>query len=485
MSSPSLTIRNPKRLSATSPPRRPLQEKADLNDRNTAAPTIRVVADAGPDAYSKSPFPSEPAHFLPPRKSFRFHSGTTVSDENAHTIFSTAKATVDYGLYPPLLQTTHSFPGKRFSSGTTVSSDGETIANFRSSISPSLSSRFSQTTSTTPSTPTLSGLSFNDEDKLSTKLPALPEDHGRASTSTIRLVDSAKLLPLSEKFSDASLSSSASSGTVVSVRLRPRRSTGDLPSSPPNFEVLGQSSSPCGSSSSNLPTAFEPQSPTPNWIRTGNSIVSPSTDSIAFSDASYISVIPPLRARSASSPPSTSHASISTDNDVLTDLQYPQIRSASASRSWATSSESPEDASRMSEAGRLSLWSSRLSTIASESEPPSEIFSSALPSPRLRRDRRSIAEASDTTRGLSSPSDSSIPIPAPLFSGALPRPAVLSEGRDSDEGNDTLGELNTPQVRPKRSGYLAKLRSLSRPSSSESMKSQISFHGDLSWVRYV
>jgi hypothetical protein len=133
---------------------------------------------------------------------------------------------------------------------------------------------------------------------------------------------------------------------------------------------------------------------------------------------------------------------------------------------------------------RVSPWSTRLSTIASESEPGSENVSLALPSPRLRREHRSIASVSDIN-GFSSPSDSSIAVPAPLFSSQRLDPAVLPPVRDSEEGDDTLGELSAPQVRPKRSGYLAKLKAISRPGSSESMKSQISFQGDLSWVRYV
>jgi hypothetical protein len=145
-------------------------------------------------------------------------------------------------------------------------------------------------------------------------------------------------------------------------------------------------------------------------------------------------------------------------------------------------------------ANRLSIWSSRLSTIPSESEPGSHSNASSGPpsdqaqrSPRLRRVIGNIA--SDASP--SEPSDSSLPMrPAPLFSGAAgaaPRelpPVPPVPARDSEEGKDTVGELQAPVLRPQRSGYLARVqRALSRPSSSESLKSQMSFQGDLSWVR--
>jgi len=56
--------------------------------------------------------------------------------------------------------------------------------------------------------------------------------------------------------------------------------------------------------------------------------------------------------------------------------------------------------------------------------------------------------------------------------------------RDSEEGEDTVGELQAPVLRPQRSGYLSRVqRALSRPGSSESLQSQMSFQGELSWVR--
>src|SRR6201994_1285799 len=238
MASPSPTLRNPKRTSTTSPPRRPLQERSDsdTNERTPAAPPIRVVADSGPDVYSRSPFPTEPAHFLPPTQSSRYYRGTSISDENVPAIVATTKSAVDEGLYPPSSKR-QSLPGNRISTGTNVSSDEDTLANFRHSISPSLSSRFSQTTSS-PSTPTLTGLSINDEEKLSLKLPALPENLGRESTSTIRLVEPSKseaLIPLRSNLSNTSLISSTSSSSIISAKAH--RSTTSLPSSP-NFHVL-------------------------------------------------------------------------------------------------------------------------------------------------------------------------------------------------------------------------------------------------------
>jgi hypothetical protein len=128
---------------------------------------------------------------------------------------------------------------------------------------------------------------------------------------------------------------------------------------------------------------------------------------------------------------------------------------------------------------RPSQWSSRLSTIPSESDRLSGDLSRAQSPQRLRRVIGSIVSSSEGTAPLSS--QESITIPQPLFFGNRQLPTT--RGRDSEEGEDTLGELQSPPLRAQRSGYLARIAGLSRPTSSESMKSQISFAGDLSWAK--
>jgi len=218
-----------------------------------------------------------------------------------------------------------------------------------------------------------------------------------------------------------------------------------------------------------------------------------STDSAVRSDVSSTSVVQVTRPRSASSPPSTSHANLEGAGASSTlVVQYPVVRKQTVSGSWATvSTTQPVTQPRMSDSDpRFEIWSSRLSTIPSESEPRSQSVSSSQgsisptsagpASPRLRRVIGSIVSSmSDQEYGASA---SSIPIPPPLFSPQrrLPSPPM----HDGDEGEDTLGELQSPQLQPKRSGYLSKIRGLSRPSSSESIKSQMSFQGEnLAWVK--
>src|ERR1700759_3333059 len=148
MATPTPPLRNPKRTTAAvSPPRRPLQERSDsdTNERSShaVAPTIRVVTDSSVDVYSRSPFPTAPSQFLPPTQVFRYYNDIPVSDENDTALIPTSKPSYDVGLYPPpsLLR---SLPGNRISTGTHVSSDEDTLAHYRNSISPSLLSSYSQ-----------------------------------------------------------------------------------------------------------------------------------------------------------------------------------------------------------------------------------------------------------------------------------------------------------------------------------------------------
>jgi hypothetical protein len=511
------SLSNSKRSSAaTSPARRPLQERSesDTNERiPIAAPTIRVVADNGPSAYSKSPFPTDPAHFLPPRPADCAVFERAVSDENAPSISAAAPvSSPPLELLPPPLEPRFALgirPGSRVSTstaGTSASrvSDADTLP-VNASLSPSLSSRFSITT-TSPSTPTLTSLTVNDEDyfvstaKLS---PALVDpSSNNASQSTIRLIVPSNYpsslsanLALSSHPTSASRacdtpSASFTSSSALIARKDRRRSSPleslDYPASLQSGTAWDRPN--LGSTSSeNL------QSPPAKSKQAQPWTVVTSTDSLD-SDASY----PPIllqRQRSASSPPSTSHAS-SRGTIESAHVQFPQVRSASATGSWAAVSAQPVPQARMNDsANRLSIWSSRLSTIPSESEPGSRSNHSSGPpsdqaqrSPRLRRVIGSIA--SEATASRSDPSDSSLPMrPPPLFSGAAvaPRdlpPVPLMPARDSEEGEDTVGELQAPVLRPQRSGYLARFqRALSRPGSSESLQSQMSFQGELSWVR--
>jgi hypothetical protein len=491
-----------KRPSTRSPPRRPpLAERSntDTNQRkrNSDAPSIRIVADDGPDSYSKTPFPTELAHFLPPkataskRSSYSSFQDETVSDENTPTNPQRNSATVD-ALLPIPVYPRH-FPGQQESIDNSLSSDADTLANYASSLSPTLSSRYSQT-NTTPSTPTLSQ---DDSSFVKPHLP-LPVHHpARSSHSTIRLVVpslSENVHLTDRKQSYASISSSAYSDDghieiaqhqqrgLLALQNKEKASWTNEASNedgPPDSQIEPLESA----SEQTTPLALRPVHP-------------PSTDSIAYTDASESSVVKIIRQRSESSPPPTSHASSSlVDVSVIEPdvVQYPVVRKQSASGTWATVSQ-PEpvyqaqppmqdSSNRMSHLSQVSQWSSRLSTIPSESDqgsiPLETATVAAIRSPKLRRVRGVSHFEAATERAL--PTPNVIAVPQPLFSRArvLPPPP----GRDSEEGEDTLGELPAARLAPKRSGYLAKIKAISRPGSSDSLHSQLSFSGELDWVK--
>ncbi|KAF2672289.1 hypothetical protein BT63DRAFT_438114 [Microthyrium microscopicum] len=483
--------------------RKPLGEKSqsDTNGRlstQSTAPSIRVVADNGPDAYTKSPFPTQPAHLLPPVASnyvpriVRYYQDQVVSSERQRTNASSPKPSSSEALLP-LPENALRPSGNRASTDTNVSSDAETLTsstNYESSSqSPSLSSRFSQTI-TTPSTPTL------PDELAASKLPELPQptiNLHRNNRSTIRLVipSGSSDVPSWSESKSESTTSSLDSLQTITTKILPR------PASPPaesEIHVSSPASSHRGGVDTDETDAQPQQSPSTKSKHAPPAPGTSSSDSIPYSEPSSSSVVKVILPQLTSNPPpSTSHAAPQSASS--SDIKYPVVRRQTASGSWATVSTQQDSEPRMNEDdrmnddARLSIWSSRLSTIPSESEPPSQPISPgpASPryfgSPRLRRVLGSIA-SSDSGTGFShsSLSATSIPYPAPLFSPQqrrLPTPP----GRESEEREDTLGDLLSPPLQPKRSGYFAKHRGLSRPGSSDSINSQISFQGELSWVK--
>jgi hypothetical protein len=477
------------KLSPSSPKRRPLHQRSD-SEAN--APSIRIVADDSPSVYTKSPFPSHPSQILQPRYA-PFGQGLRVSDENTPTNNASAKNTKREALVPGPLQ-----PRKlnRASTSTTTSDPDTSFENgapFSSS-----SSRFSAGTSP-PSSPI-----EEDFHRVDPKLTPVREElvPGPATIRpTIRAVlpsSANDLASVANKQSETSLASSASSDIPLGQSDGARRRSS---ASSNNYVVFPHSSS------SSLPAdkrtsqdASSPPRPIPNYS---------SVDSIAFSDASYSSNAE--RPRSASHPANPSHAGLREAYKSGARVQFPAIRAPSATGSFAEVSRSGEKLKptpRMNDGSyRPPPWSSRLSTIASES---TERTSQSLSSggqyfPRRRRTIGSVTSDGQATASeeqdsifeegsgvlTGSESNVSIPYPPALFSSSRPLPPIPGDdgqGRDSEEGDDTVGELQSPQVlRPQRSGFLSRFTSRSRPGSSDSTQShasQISFIGDLSWAKY-
>ncbi|KAF2397041.1 hypothetical protein EJ06DRAFT_559171 [Trichodelitschia bisporula] len=430
--------RSPRR-SPASPKRNVLHQRSD-SEKNASTPTIRIVADPG--AYSKSPFPSHPSQILTPYAD----RGRPVSDENSPA--NPPPKTVDRKTLVPEPLASHRH---RASAASALSDDSTLIGS---------------------TSPYLDQFADDGDERARASLPPLPEDPSLESKGdsleekaaapsrpTIRAVTPSNEPPLATKQSQVSLSSSTSTETITSKK----RSA--------NYVIFPSSSPP-------------PTTPSVRGFGSGRRrssgtgrvpALKESFESLAYSDASYTSAADRPRSSSQPAPRPDSR------------LQYPIVRPPSASGSWAeVSRPSTATAPRMTDVPfRVQQWSSRLSTIASESDRNSQSLDS-----RNSWGRRRRTIGSDGVGVLPSPSEeatfsvgsgvltgppSEVSIPAPLF----------ARGRDSEEGDDTLGELQSPTLKAQRSFRFAQARE-SRPGSADSAQShasQMSFGGELCWAR--
>jgi hypothetical protein len=171
---------SPKRSPKSSLSRRPLQQRSDSQTNVSSAPTIRIVADSGPDVYSKSPFPTLPSHILSPRYAsgslFDLGQGQAVSDEE-HPANALPGNHSDETLVPKPLQLRKS----NRASTSTISSEVETITN--SSPFLSSSSRFSHATTLSPPS-TIDSETDAYHESFDDKLPALPEEQPTPEQAT-------------------------------------------------------------------------------------------------------------------------------------------------------------------------------------------------------------------------------------------------------------------------------------------------------------
>ncbi|KAF2491530.1 hypothetical protein BU16DRAFT_121022 [Lophium mytilinum] len=462
----------------SSPKRRPLHERSDSQTNQYSSPTIRIVEDPGAQIYGKSPFPSNPAQLLPPRKApagYAFEDrGARVSDRNDATNTVPNPETINT-LVPKPLQ-----PRRADRSSASTTSDADTVVN-NSPFSPS-SSRFS-TGTTPPVSPTAPG-----HERLS-DLGTLQESAPSPKRSTIRAVIpsfSSEGHALTPRASAASLASTASSETFTYRAHEDRR-----PSSSSNPRV--PLTPPLRSHRRPPPTGSngkKKQASSINRVPLKPALKS-SSESLASSDLSYeydrprSSSSPTL----SSSPPIYAARQVSLESGVR--VQFPIVRPPSASGLFAESRVLPKHPSRMNNrASQVHQWSSQLSTIASESERGSNAGSQQIsdrgsqlasyrssqsvehprPSaPIPRRQTISSVASSDNAVYNSEPTDSSVSVPLPLFSPSL-RP---EEGRESDEHRDVVSPLQSPPLRQQRSGYLSRHNSNdsrpgSRPGSSQS-----------------
>lgn len=289
-----------------SPPRRAaLHERSESHINERASPTLRIIGDPQAQIYASTPFPTKPSQILSPK----LYDGRGAS----------------------------SGPGvggcNDWEPQTRARNNVEATLNTATSYSP-LRSRIADTEDALR-TPTHRSTSGPDT---STTFLAMDEgidiDNGRMSDDIVQLPSVSPGLESSEiygsanprdaprepvsKDSDASLSSSNSTGTVIVRKTRDGRKRA-------SYSAFPNTARP-GSSKSNL-SLSTPQQPVTREIGERDSLVSP------ISPSSPVSPGHPMpHQRRVSSVPL--YANVRASSQDLMNLQYPVIRPPSASASW-------------------------------------------------------------------------------------------------------------------------------------------------------
>lgn len=295
----------PPRPSKGSPPRRAaLHERSDSHTNERAPPTLRIIGDPQAQIHASSPFPTKPSHILSPK----------VYDGQGSTIGPSLG--VSNGREPQI----------------ETKNDIEDQLNTVTPPQPRSGSLDTKDAFYTPMQGTI------PEPDTNTSFPAMEEDidnnDSRVSDDVVQLPSISPGLESSElygtanpreaarqpasKDSDASLSSSNSTGTVIVKRTRDGRGRG-------SYSAFPNTARP-GSSKSNLSLSTAPK-PITRDMGGVDSPISPISPSSPVSPGYAMP-----QERRVSSVPMYANLHASSQNSV--NLQYPVIRPPSASASW-------------------------------------------------------------------------------------------------------------------------------------------------------
>ncbi|KAF6241543.1 hypothetical protein HO173_000254 [Letharia columbiana] len=328
----------PLRPSKGSPPRRAaLHERSDSHTNERASPTLRIIGDPQAQIYASSPFPTKPSHILSPKvydgPGSTFAPGVYVPNDR-----KPQRETKDNVEDP--LDTTTSYLQRR--SGSADTKDPFYTAAQGTTPGPDTSTSFLAMDEGMDSS---TGRVSDDIVQLPSISPALESSE---LYGTANLMD-APHQPVS-KDSDASLSSSNSTGTVIVKRTRDGRGRA-------SYSAFPNTARP-GSSKSNL-SISTPQKPVTRDTGGSSSPVSPISPS---SPVSPNYAMP--HERRISSVPLYANLHASGQNSL--NLQYPVIRPPSASASWVEPPNSTARRPSRTLERNQDRWNPHLSTVPSE-----------------------------------------------------------------------------------------------------------------------
>lgn len=455
------------RLSRTSPPRKPLHERSDSHTNERISPTLRIIGDPNAQIYNSSPFPTLPAHILPPKAGSRqgavFEDDLSVSDDDGlsdepeHDIPATAPLRIrkskiidewdDDGSDLPLSST--EYPS---TSSTAQQNRPQTFLQEPNATNQDLSMA-----------PGMQDERVSDE---IVQLPSVPK-RGEALGSHRYTQDFTIVpaqAPMVSKSSDNSLSSAGSTGTMI--RTKPKPSRGSY-SAFPNYYRPSSSKSNVSSSASLKPTSdrsAEDLSPT-----SSGSPISPILSAFSTPDTRRTPSIP----AAANFPPMQP-----VQNGIT--IQYPIVRPPTASGSWAESTLSaptrpPRAANRNSD-----RWNPHLSVVHSDEMEDGNSGTLWLP------DSRDVSAANsssyNSTTGILAP---------PQTTYSRPRDTTNSTIRAVREDEDDLTALPEPVPGSRNSGYYTVQSANSVRDKRHPLQTRPSSRGSFlrdsipAWARYV
>lgn len=460
--------------SKTSPPRKPLHERSDSHNNERNSPTLRSVGEPEAHVYTTSPFPSLPSHVLSPKGGGR--QGLVFEDDEL--------AVSDNG---PPIAFQHEIPAVaplriRKAKDLAVERDANDGSQLRHSyhersffnvLPPTVPNRLSQ--------PTPKELDVRKHSTMTMKQPRArgqPVKEGAIPLSNIpkreealgshRLPQEFKLVPqplpqapIPTKSSDTSLSSAESTGTVIRTKRQPSRGsysafpTHPRPGSSKSNTSISASLKPASSTSVEVMFPGSPVSP-----------ISPNASSFSTPDARRT--------------PSTAQTSFRHPSQDEINIQYPTIRSPSASGSWAESSPStvarpPRTLNRNS--GR---WNPHLSAVPSED--PEDRSSGTVWLPNSQNASVTLSSSTDSNAGILPPPPALLTVTRDVTGSTI---RVVHEREDE---MTALPAMPVPESRGPYPGYSGRsLRDPRRNTLQPRPSSRGSFLRDSipAWARYV
>ena len=433
----------PTRPPKHSPPRRPLHERSDSQANERASPTLRMVGEPQSPTFKTSPYPTHPSHFLLPKNGpSRILAPQVFEDPEPATLQDSSTSDTDDD---------SKSPQKNSSARGTEAEDLEN--EYGTAVRPlsmgnPLPISVPPLNFDPPTHPVQANMfegmneSIDDENRISDEIVQLPSlssqpDMQEFSFPASSSKDTPAQQAMGPKSSDASLSSSESTGTILRHKVRPNRAS---------YSAFPPISRPSSSKSNSSPLTPQRSFHAPS---DNGSPVSP------ISPSSPIFPTPPAQQARSASATSQAHRAVS---DTV-NLQYPVVRKPSASGSWAESSNDAQDVTirrpQRTMERNADRWNPHLSTVPSE----------------LTEERGSSSMWVSSSAGMSSPSTGSgdrsshppnAAFPLPPSAAGQTRDLTGSTVRMVNESDDNVSNLLSPIPGSRGSAFYSVLSGGSR-----------------------